>query len=161
MEFTLFSRKICFTAIYAVLSRNLFCRCLRTFCVETTYGQNVVRGEKMTNIMYAIVFGKVVTFVKHWSANIAIDISIASLIIDKISNHPVLTNAIATLLALCGLLILSLSGNFFNKKYVHIIVLISHVLLVFFNIVKANYTKVKNNFMKFWVVVPETINDYN
>ena len=52
MEFTLFSRKICFAAIYAVLSRNLFCRNFRTFCVETTYGQNVVRGEKMTNIMY-------------------------------------------------------------------------------------------------------------
>ena len=52
MEFTLFCRKICFAAIYAVLSRNLFCRSLRTFCVETTYGQNVVRGEKMTNIMY-------------------------------------------------------------------------------------------------------------
>ena len=52
MEFTLFSRKICFTAIYAVLSRNLFCRSLRIFCVETMYDQNVVRGEKMTNIMY-------------------------------------------------------------------------------------------------------------
>ena len=52
MAFTLFSCEICFAAIYAVLSRNLFCRSLRTFCVETTYGQNVVRGEKMTNIMY-------------------------------------------------------------------------------------------------------------
>jgi len=52
MAFTLFSCKICYAAIYAVLSRNLFCRSLRTFCVETTYGQNVVLGEKMTNIMY-------------------------------------------------------------------------------------------------------------
>ena len=52
MELMLFCRKICFAAIYAVLSRNLFCRCLRTFCVETNYGQNVVRGEKMTYIMY-------------------------------------------------------------------------------------------------------------
>ena len=52
MEFTLFCCQICFATIYAVLSRNLFCRSLRTFCVETTYDQNVVRGEKMTNIMY-------------------------------------------------------------------------------------------------------------
>ena len=52
MEFTLFCCKICFAAIYVVLSQNLFCRSLRTFCVETTYGQNVVLGEKMTNIMY-------------------------------------------------------------------------------------------------------------
>ena len=52
MEFTLFCRKICFAAIYAVLLRNLFCRGLRTFCVETNHGQNVVRGEKMTYIMY-------------------------------------------------------------------------------------------------------------
>ena len=53
MEFTLFCRKFCFAAIYAVLLRNLFCRGLRTFCVETNHGQNVVRGEKMTYIMYA------------------------------------------------------------------------------------------------------------
>ena len=46
MAFTLFSCEISFSAIYAVLSQNLFCRSLRTFCVETTYGQNVVRGEK-------------------------------------------------------------------------------------------------------------------
>ena len=52
MEFTLFCRKICFASIYAVLLRNLFCRGLRTFCVETNHGQNVVRGEKMTYIMY-------------------------------------------------------------------------------------------------------------
>ena len=56
MEFTLFCRKICFAAIYAVLLRNLFYRGLRTFCVETNHGQNVVRGEKMTYIMYALVF---------------------------------------------------------------------------------------------------------
>ena len=53
MDFTLCCPKICFAAIYAVFSRNLFCCGLRTFCVETNYGQNVVRGEKMTNIMYA------------------------------------------------------------------------------------------------------------
>ena len=39
--------------MYAVLSRNLFCRGLRTFCVEANYGQNVVHGEKMTYFMYA------------------------------------------------------------------------------------------------------------
>ena len=60
MEFTLFCRKICFAAIYAVLLRNLFCRGLRTFCVETNHGQNVVRGEKMTYIMY--VFTRNVVF---------------------------------------------------------------------------------------------------
>ena len=54
MEFTLFCRKICFAAIYAVLLQNLFCRGLRTFCVETNHGQNVVRGEKMTYIMYGL-----------------------------------------------------------------------------------------------------------
>ena len=45
MDFTLYCPKICFAAIYAVLSQNLFCCGLRTFCVETNYGQNVVRGE--------------------------------------------------------------------------------------------------------------------
>ena len=34
------------------LLRDLFCRNLRTFCVETNYVQDFVRGEKMTNIMY-------------------------------------------------------------------------------------------------------------
>ena len=54
MEFTLFCRNICFAAIYAVLSQNLFCCGLRTFCVETNYGQNVVNEDKITNIMYAL-----------------------------------------------------------------------------------------------------------
>ena len=34
MVFVLFCCKICSVAIYAVLSRNIFCRDLRTFCVE-------------------------------------------------------------------------------------------------------------------------------
>ena len=41
-----------FVVIYAVLSQNLFCRDLRSFCVEINQAQNFVRGEKMTNIMY-------------------------------------------------------------------------------------------------------------
>ena len=34
------------------LLQDLFCHDLRTFCVETNYAQDFVRGEKMTNIMY-------------------------------------------------------------------------------------------------------------
>ena len=49
----LFCRKICSFEIYAVLLQNLFCRDLRTFYVEKNWARNFVRGEKMTNIMYA------------------------------------------------------------------------------------------------------------
>ena len=41
-----------FFAIYAILSQNLLCCNLRIFYVEKNWAQNVVRGEKMTNIMY-------------------------------------------------------------------------------------------------------------
>ena len=50
----LFCRKICSFEIYAVLLQNLFCRDLRTFYVEKNLAKNVVRGEKMTNKMYAM-----------------------------------------------------------------------------------------------------------
>ena len=53
MKFTVICRIFCFIVIYAVLSQNFFCRNLHTFCVEKNYTQNFVRGEKMTNIMYA------------------------------------------------------------------------------------------------------------
>ena len=49
----LFCCKISFFEIYAVLSQNLFCRDLRSFYVEKNWAQNFVRGEKITNIMYA------------------------------------------------------------------------------------------------------------
>ena len=38
--------KICFVAIYAVLSRNLFCRDLRASCVEKNWTKNCACGEK-------------------------------------------------------------------------------------------------------------------
>ena len=55
-----------FVAIYAVLSRKLFCRDLRAFvakivlsrfthfCVEKNWTQNYICGEKMTNIRYGV-----------------------------------------------------------------------------------------------------------
>ena len=45
-QFTRICREICFLAIYAVLLQNIFCRDRRTFCVETNYSQNIVRGGK-------------------------------------------------------------------------------------------------------------------
>ena len=54
-QFMLFFRKICFVAIYAVLSRNLFCRNLRAFAyrkIET----KIVAVEKRTNIWYEYLF---------------------------------------------------------------------------------------------------------
>ena len=64
--FTLFCREIFFDGIYIVLLQNpfywnsccllrdLFCRNVRTFCVETNYAQDFVRGKEMTNIMYGL-----------------------------------------------------------------------------------------------------------
>ena len=48
-----FCCKICSFEIYTVLFKNLFCRALRTFYVEKNLAKNIVRGEKMTNIVYA------------------------------------------------------------------------------------------------------------
>ena len=64
ISFTMFCREIFFDGIDTVLLQNrfdcnsccllrdLFCRDLRFFCVETNYAQDFVRGKKMTNIMY-------------------------------------------------------------------------------------------------------------
>ena len=61
---TLFCPEIVFDGIYTVSLQNpfdcnsccllldLFCRDLCTFCAETNYAQDFIRGEKMTNIMY-------------------------------------------------------------------------------------------------------------
>ena len=50
----LFCCKICFVAIYAVLSRNLFCHDLRAFRVEKNWTKNCACGEKKTNIRYVV-----------------------------------------------------------------------------------------------------------
>ena len=51
--FRLFCCKICFVAIYAVLSQNLFCRDLRAFYVEKKIDPKIVLLEKKnTNIRY-------------------------------------------------------------------------------------------------------------
>ena len=51
-QFMLFSCKICFVTIYAVLSQNLFCRDLCAFAWRKVETKNCVCGEKRTNIMY-------------------------------------------------------------------------------------------------------------
>ena len=51
--FAVLSEKYSSVAIYVTLLRNLFCRNIRTFYVEKNRAKNLVRGEKMTNIMFA------------------------------------------------------------------------------------------------------------
>ena len=51
--FAALSEKYSSVAIYITLLRNLFCRNIRTFYVEKNIAKNLVRGEKMTNIMFA------------------------------------------------------------------------------------------------------------
>ena len=46
---------------YAVLSRNLFCRDLRTFVWRKNWTKDWVCGEKMTNIRYGVRVQKAVT----------------------------------------------------------------------------------------------------
>ena len=53
MVFVLFCRKICSVAIYAVLSRHLFCCDLRTFYVRQIKPKICSVEEKITNMMYA------------------------------------------------------------------------------------------------------------
>ena len=45
-QYTLFGRKICFVAIYAVLLLNLSCRDLRAFAWRKNKTKNCVCGEK-------------------------------------------------------------------------------------------------------------------
>ena len=52
-QFMLFCRKICFVAIYAVLSQNLFGCDLRAFAWRRSWTKNSVCGEKRTNMRYA------------------------------------------------------------------------------------------------------------
>ena len=54
LHFKLFCcKKLCFLAIYAVLSQIGFWR-FTHICVEKILAKNSVRGEKMTNMRYAI-----------------------------------------------------------------------------------------------------------